>query len=138
MDPSQDFEISKNSSEAQPLDMIPKALVSRFENGDAPGCSLGLLTSAMSLRPSTPSSEKEPLRLIKSLSFKADTGMMMLWGGKLLIAAAGDIFKKLRQRKGTRQASRKEGPREKGSAGYARTRERVASGGMRGDCLACD
>lgn len=32
----------------------------------------------MSLRPRTPSSENEPLRFSKSLSFNADTGMMML------------------------------------------------------------
>ena len=31
----------------------------------------------MSLRPSTPSSEKDPLRFSKSLSFNADTGMML-------------------------------------------------------------
>lgn len=35
------------------------------------------LTNAMSLRPSTPSSEKDPLRFSKSLSFNADTGMLL-------------------------------------------------------------
>lgn len=58
----------------------------------------------MSLRPRTPSSEKEPLRLIKSLSFNADTGMILLWGRGLLIA--GYFQKHTRQPKarGTRQA----------------------------------
>lgn len=46
------------------------------------------LTSAMFFRPSTPSSEKDPLRFSKSLSFNADTGMILSAVEMMLIFAA--------------------------------------------------
>ena len=57
-----------SQTKGQPLDFL---LCRRYGHAR-----IRWLTNAMSLRPSTPSSEKEPLRFSKSLSFNADTGMM--------------------------------------------------------------